>query len=175
MNTEQSYNVALIGNGGVGKTSLLNAIDGKFEMRYNNTSGVDKKSVLFNTTQGLIKLKIFDYAGQEQYAGRDSNGADLSVIMYDLTNKLSHKMAHTFWKNFAGNSPTLYVANKNDIKDQWVNTTDIKISCRKDPKSVRILMQTILRKLTNDSQLEILDEVKDIVVIPIPPSNHYDE
>lgn len=167
MSTQQSYNVALIGDGGVGKTAVLNAIDGKFERRYYNTSGVQRTDISFNTTRGLITLKILDYAGQEQFYNRNSNNADLSVIMYDLSNRLSHENAYTFWKNFAGNSPTLYVATKNDIREKWVETTDLKISCKNDPKSVRILMQIILRKLTNDGQLEILDQVKEIVPIPI--------
>jgi small GTP-binding protein len=157
-----SYNIALIGNGGVGKTSLLLALEGKFPQRYNPTTGVYVKSLLVNTNRGPINLKLWDYAGQEQFANRNSSDADLSIIMYDLTSKISYKKAHTFWKNYAGNSPTLYVATKNDISEQWVQSNDIKISCRKDPNSVRNLMQKVLHTLTGDSEIVIMDEITQI-------------
>lgn len=157
-----SYNIALFGNDGVGKTSLLLALEGKFSQRYNPTSGIYVKTLLVNTNRGPINLKLWDYAGQEKYMIRNRGDADLSIIMYDLTNKLSYDSAKTFWKNYAGNSPTLYVATKNDISEQWVQSNDIKISCRKDPNSVRNLMQKVLHTLTGDSEIVIMDEIKQI-------------
>jgi small GTP-binding protein len=157
-----SYNIALIGNGGVGKTSLLLALEGKFQQRYNPTTGIYVKSLLVNTNRGPINLKLWDYSGQEQFVKSNSGDADLSIIMYDLTSKTSYKNAQTFWKKFAKNSPTLYVATKNDISEQWVQTNDIKVSCRKDPNSVRNLMQKVLHTLTGDNEIVITDEITQI-------------
>lgn len=150
-----SYTVALLGNGGVGKTSFLRALDDTFLRHYIVTLGISESIRTFNTNRGPITLTIRDYAGQEKYKqGLNSSSADLSVVMYDVTSVISYKHARTDWNTIAGTSPIMYVANKCDIAEQYVSSgADIRISCKNRPNSIRACVQSILRRLTNDDEL----------------------
>lgn len=148
-----TFNIALIGSGGVGKTSLIRLLSGgSFQPYYNPTTGIVTTSFLVHTAQGPFTLNILDYAGQEIFESRNSYNADLSIIMYDLGSKLSYKLATSFWKDFAGQSFTLYIANKNDLKDKYVLTNDLAISC-KNINTPRIFFSAIIRSLANTEYL----------------------
>jgi small GTP-binding protein len=61
--------IILIGDGAVGKTSLISRfVEGRFESSYQATLGVD----LFNKTvtlpNGSVMLNIWDIAGQSSFA-----------------------------------------------------------------------------------------------------------
>lgn len=62
------FKIILLGDTGVGKTSLMvKFTDGDFESRYFTTIGVDfhVRTVILDETR--IKLQIWDTAGQERF------------------------------------------------------------------------------------------------------------
>ena len=62
------YKIVLIGDCGVGKTSLLLKFsDDIFEQNYNCTIGVDFKIQNLKVDEHNIKLQIWDTAGQERF------------------------------------------------------------------------------------------------------------
>lgn len=138
-----TYTIALLGDGGVGKSSFLRALNGTFQSYYIPTTGI----VTTTHVQGPITLIFRDYAGQEKYSNRSFEKADLAIIMYDVTNKMSYKNAQNYWKNYASTTPTIYVANKCDVAVP--NTDDIKISCKTPMNSINKLMSKIQSRLTN--------------------------
>ena len=92
-----SKKVILIGDSGVGKTSILNrSVYNKFEPEQLTTLGASFKSkeVFFSLEgeQKSIKLQIWDTAGQEKFQSltkmyfRDAKAA---LIVYDITDKES--------------------------------------------------------------------------------------
>ena len=148
------YKIALLGCGGVGKTSLIRTLNNKsYDTRYKATSGILIYTLNLTTDYEPVTLQIYDYSGQEMYSHQTITDADLSIIMYDLTNTLTYKRAMNDWTRIAGTTPILYVANKSDIPSAIVvKSNDIKISCR-DPDSITELKNEILHRLVNHERL----------------------
>jgi GTPase SAR1 family protein len=135
-----SYTIALLGNGGVGKTSFIRG----FIPKYNPTIGIDTYTITF----GSITLHFLDYAGQEIYSHKPVDNADLAIIMYDLSSPISYKIALDTWTRIAANTPILYVANKSDVADQRVSSNHIKISSKNNPTSINQFMNSIITRLS---------------------------
>jgi Ras-related protein Rab-1A len=57
--------ILIIGDGGVGKTALINRFtEDRFYMSYTATIGVDFRSKIIQCNDKIIKLQIWDTAGQ---------------------------------------------------------------------------------------------------------------
>ena len=86
------FNVILIGDSGVGKTSIMaKFIDGNFENNKKCTINVEFKTKNLKIDKDLYaKLTIFDTAGQERYRAitknyfKDSHGI---ILIYDITKR----------------------------------------------------------------------------------------
>lgn len=90
--------LVLVGDGGVGKSTYLQALLGcNFERKYMPTLGVE----VFPTTvrrgnASEVKYSVWDTAGQEKLGGLREGyyiGAERVVVMFDLTNPLSFRNA----------------------------------------------------------------------------------
>ena len=110
MNTKRK--ILIVGDGGVGKTSLINNyLNNTFEQKYISTSNIN----ILESDEYIF----YDFPGQEKYSSHDINLSDIDIciIMYDVTNKISYKNIQ-FWKlkvqNLCGNIPTIIVGNKID-------------------------------------------------------------
>eukprot|EP01071_Lankesteria_metandrocarpae_P005014 Lankesteria_metandrocarpae@DN3810_c0_g1_i1.p1 len=85
--------VIILGDSGVGKTSLMNQfVHKRFSNQYRATIGADfvSKDVVVDGQQ--VTLQIWDTAGQERFQSLGVafyRGADCSVLVYDITNTKS--------------------------------------------------------------------------------------
>ena len=62
------FPICLLGEAGVGKTSLLTRFcDNSFKERYNNTIGVDFRVITLKCKNIISKIHIWDTAGQERF------------------------------------------------------------------------------------------------------------
>nr|QBK93151.1 MAG: Ras family GTPase [Pithovirus LCPAC403] len=121
-----SHKIAFIGDGGVGKTTLLTRhITGEFEKKYLATQGIDSKTMSFSTNKGRIIFNILDVSGQEKF-GLSANhfiGAECAVVMFDVTSTISYKNVE-FWVNHLRKAvpeiPIILCGNKVDIIDRKV-------------------------------------------------------
>lgn len=145
-NYDYLFKIILIGDSGVGKSSLLQRYtDDVFTNVYSSTIGVDfrMKTIKFNGK--IIKLQIWDTAGQERFRaiiGSYYRGADGIIICYDTTNYNSFNNVK-LWLNeiekyYNNNDITKVIfGTKNDIKNNHIvndeslnslaNATNIKI------------------------------------------------
>ena len=87
------YKVVMIGESGVGKTSmLLRFTDNTFNPLPFTTVGVDFKLKTLRVDDKLIKLQVWDTAGQERYRSisqayfRNTNGC---IAVYDINSRTS--------------------------------------------------------------------------------------
>uniref|UniRef100_A0A7S1Z1G9 Uncharacterized protein n=1 Tax=Trieres chinensis TaxID=1514140 RepID=A0A7S1Z1G9_TRICV len=87
------FKVLLIGDSGVGKTSLLTRFaDDAFTSCHLATIGVDFKIRTIDLNGKTVKLQLWDTAGQERFRSlipsyiRDSS---VAVVVYDVTNRAS--------------------------------------------------------------------------------------
>ena len=95
MNKEYDYlfKLILLGDSGVGKTSLLlRFADDTFNDTFLPTIGIDFKIKTLNLDGKIIKLQIWDTAGQLRYRFITSayyRGAEGIIIVYDVTDQTS--------------------------------------------------------------------------------------
>lgn len=87
------FKVLLIGNSSVGKSSLLlRFADNVFQETFYPTIGVDFKIRTFDNEGSIIKLQMWDTAGQEKFKTITSayyKNAQGIILVYDVCDKKS--------------------------------------------------------------------------------------
>ncbi|KAG4201326.1 hypothetical protein ERO13_A05G271500v2 [Gossypium hirsutum] len=80
--------VIVLGDSGVGKTSLMNQyVHKKFSQQYKATIGADFVTKELQIEDRLVSLQIWDTAGQERFQSLGVafyRGADCCVLVYDV-------------------------------------------------------------------------------------------
>lgn len=134
MNPDYDYlfKILLIGNSGVGKSSLLlRFADDTFTDNFMPTIGVDFKIRTLEVDGRTIKLQIWDTAGQERFKTITSSyykGAHGIIVVYDITDKESFKNIDNWMneveKHASDNVSRILVGNKCDLDESRQVTTD---------------------------------------------------
>ncbi len=97
--------VVLIGESGVGKTSIINRYThNKFNESETITIGASfiAKTILLQDYNQSIKFEIWDTAGQEKYRALAKvfyKNAAVCVLVYDITRKNSFEALKNYWIN----------------------------------------------------------------------------
>ena len=97
--------VVLIGESGVGKTSIINRyISNTFSPILTSTPGASftTKTVFLNDFNQSIKFEVWDTAGQEKYRALAKvfyKNAAVCILVYDITRKTSFDELKTYWVN----------------------------------------------------------------------------
>ncbi len=96
-----------------------------FEESYKCTIGVDflMKSVIIKGQ--TVKLQLWDTAGQEKYKSMVSSyyrGANVALIVFDITNRQSFEALPLWIENFYKNGPEqkniILIGNKKDLEEK---------------------------------------------------------
>jgi small GTP-binding protein len=100
----QSCKVVLLGESGVGKTSIISRfINNVFGENIISTTGASYagKTMTFDEFEGkAIKFEIWDTAGQEQYRSLTKifyKDAAAAILVYDITRKDSFLELKNYW------------------------------------------------------------------------------
>ena len=99
------YKVVLIGESGVGKTSIINRyILNKFDDALPSTLGASfiSKTVFFENYNQSIKFEIWDTTGQEKFRSLAKifyKNASVCIFVYDICNKATFNELKNFWIN----------------------------------------------------------------------------
>jgi len=121
--------VIILGDSGVGKTSLMNQyVNKKFTNQYKATIGADflTKEVLVDDC--LVTMQIWDTAGQERFQSLGVafyRGADCCVLVYDVNNGKSFETLDSWRDEFLiqasprdpENFPFVVLGNKIDVEE----------------------------------------------------------
>ncbi|KAL4494128.1 hypothetical protein ABPG72_016084 [Tetrahymena utriculariae] len=124
---EYPFQLVLIGDPGVGKTSfLIRFSEDSFLKNVNTSVGIDFRfrSLILQNKQ--IKLKIWDTAGQENFRSISKKyfqKADAVVIMFDITNNESFNNLGYWSKELNENCkdiniPKILVGHKSDLNSK---------------------------------------------------------
>ena len=116
------FKLIIIGASGVGKTCLLlRAIKNDFKDEYDVTIGVEFGSMSMKIDGFLIKLQIWDTAGQETYKSVTRvfyKGAHCIFLVYDITSAESFRKAKDWLEEVRSNSGPnvviMLIGNKSD-------------------------------------------------------------
>ena len=126
------FRLVLIGNSGVGKTSLVTKyVDNFFSLSFVATAGVDFKIKTLNIDGKTIKLQIWDTAGQERFSSISpmyTRKADGVVLIYDITDDNSIESISKWMDNIKEHTPDnvkqVLIGNKIDRKEKRVVSTE---------------------------------------------------
>lgn len=79
----------IVGDGGVGKTSLVQQfVNSRFKSNYKITIGVDVSAKTIDLADTKVQLSIHDIGGQDKFAplrGNFYRGANIAMGVYDIT------------------------------------------------------------------------------------------
>ena len=123
---EYLFKIILIGNSGVGKSSIMQRyMKQTFNSNYKITIGVDFLMKSLKINDEIVKLQVWDTAGQEKYRSMTSSyyrGAHVALIVFDLTSHTSFEALPLWIENFYKNGPeqknTILIGNKKDLVEE---------------------------------------------------------
>lgn len=139
---KSSYKIIIIGDSGVGKTSLMRRyVNHNFSEIYKSTIGVDFLCKTLKINNKLIDLQIWDTAGSERFYSMNNafyRGADACIVVFDVTNINSFMSLENWIDEFLINAslkepesfPFVIIGNKADLyKERRVNSNMISRFC----------------------------------------------
>ena len=179
----ETLKVVLIGESGVGKTSIISQfIDKVFENDPQSTIGGTFSTKKIQCGNGkLLNLEIWDTAGQERYRSvtkmfyKDANAA---LLIYDITNKISFEEIQKYWivqvKESApeniilaivGNKLDLFENEKVDEKKAKdfakKNNAFFALTSAKNTSGIEDLFLEIAKKYSGSDIVSIIQEKDD--------------
>ena len=119
------YKIVILGDVSVGKSSLITRIStNHFKDGYEPSVGMDFANKSCKYKDKILKMQIWDTAGQEKYKSLIPSylrGANIVMIVFDLSSKTSFNNLIK-WVNFVqditSNVHIAVIANKNDLLDK---------------------------------------------------------
>ncbi len=125
MSYKATFKILLLGNGGVGKTAVVQRfVHGKFKESYQMTIGMEPYS-RYETINGVkVVYSLWDIAGQEKFRAMRQiffQGARGTIIVFDLTRRESFEKIEEWMeesKAEANDQLFLLIGNKNDLEDE---------------------------------------------------------
>jgi len=178
---KQLYKIIILGDSGVGKTSLLNQyVNGRYTQQYRATVGADFMAKEVMIDDRVVNLQIWDTAGQERFQSLGPafyRGADCCVLVYDITNQKSFESLDSWRDEFLmqgnpkdpENFPFIVLGNKCDKEgerkvaksgaEKWCKnhgSVEIFETSAKDNVNVESAFQVIAKAAaTQDKEEEI--------------------
>ena len=173
MNEPESIKVVLVGESGVGKTSIISQFTSKTFDSHRETSlsaQFISKTVDFKDIGKQIKFDIWDTVGQEKYRSLAKifyKDAKVIVFVYDITTEYSFNELKNYWyeetkANSDGNPILAVVGNKIDLyNNQKVSNTDGK----EFAESIGAIFQTT-SALSDSGISNLFDNIGKTYLIP---------
>ena len=128
MTCDEKIQLIMIGESNVGKTSLIRRYTKNlFNLNHLDTAGIEFNSREEKINNKIVKVKIWDTAGQEIFHSLTKNfyrKADGIIIVFDITNKESFDKIHDWIKSVHDNIETyreiqiIIVGNKIDLEEK---------------------------------------------------------
>ena len=131
--TASKVKIALLGNEGVGKTSVLSQLtDSKFNARPNTTVGAMFLNKRVNIGDAKYDMQLWDTAGQERFRTiasiyfRDSHGI---MLVYDVTNRKTYDDLNYWFNEIYAKCEksvvVMIVGNKSDLSENVITVEEV--------------------------------------------------
>ncbi|MGQ4892189.1 MAG: Rab family GTPase [Candidatus Njordarchaeia archaeon] len=155
--------VVMAGDGGVGKTSILEAYRGGNLSKVTMTIGVNLMSIKVDER---FSLQIWDLSGQEQYRFLIDvffRGAKIAILVFDLSRPQTlynlTKWAQILREGAGPKIPTIVIGNKKDIERK---VTQEEIQSRIKELGLPILKYFETSAAKNEGVVEVFDYLKGL-------------
>lgn len=151
----------LVGNSGVGKTSIISRYLGKFNPKEKTTIGASFTNKLEVVNDKKILFEIWDTAGQERYRSINNifyQDAYICLLVYDITKKQTFDDIKEYWYKSVLDESTEniifhIVGNKIDlIREEEVDRNEVNDYCDK----IGVDVSFISAKEENSTYVDIL-------------------
>ena len=164
--------ILLVGDSGVGKSSLLmRFIEDAFE-EVSPTVGVDFKLKMMNVDGKRLKLTVWDTAGQDEYAQfrpLSYDGANVMLLAFSCDSRESYESVEAKWKaeleTRAAGVPIVLVATKTDLRDAGKGEVS-----RRDGEDLKLRIDAAAyvecSALTQNGLAAVFDTVVDVHLNP---------
>lgn len=177
--------IILVGNSGVGKTSLLGRFLGnEFDKNYQCTISAETKAKKLNIDMSTsVNLKIWDTCGQEKYRSLIKNyyqNSSLAIIVYSVTDQTSFDDVNEWYKqiklNTSPDCKIFLIANKVDLPERKITTEQGKKY--KNDFKFDLFMETSAKSGFNSKELFIngatalYKEHEKVVMYEKNPNSH---
>ena len=125
----------LVGESGVGKTSIISRYLNSFQEKPDLTLGAYFSNKLVVIDGYKLNFEIWDTAGQEQYRSINNlfyKDAHICILVYDITNKTSFNCLRDYWYEAVllhGRQDIIFgiAGNKSDLyEDEEVNEKEVE-------------------------------------------------
>ena len=189
----------LIGDSGVGKTSLLNRfVTEEFSQTYKATIGADfmRKEIVVDDKH--VSLQLWDTAGQERFQSLGSSfyrGADACILVYDITLQKSFDSIISWKQEFLSQCgpnnpetfPFMVVGNKCDLEvdravslaksNQWARDQDLPLieASAKDNIRIEEIFIEIAKKTLKREKVTVPVLSNNVVLAPAPQQKKIDK
>lgn len=159
----------IVGQGGVGKTCLLNRIINDKFVEGASTEGIDIAQWCFESEGKEIRLNTWDFGGQEIYHSTHQfflTKRSLYIFVWDARQEEEYGRID-YWLNtiqsFANDSPIIIVINKCDETRKNIKMIDITNLCTRFPQIVDCFYVSCLDNTNIDILREqIINEAKKL-------------
>ena len=151
----------IVGDSGVGKTSIISRYLKKYNEKEKSTIGASFTNKLETVDGKVILFEIWDTAGQERYRSINNifyQDAYICLLVYDITKKESFDNIKEYWYKSVleeSNEKTIFhiVGNKIDLlKDETVDRKEVKDYC----DNIGADLSFISAKDENENYIDIL-------------------
>ena len=160
--------VILVGDSGVGKTSIIGIYLNRYSAEQRSTIGASYSNKLEEIDNYKINFDIWDTAGQERFRSVNTifyKEAYICIMVYDITKEESFQSIKEYWYNtvtenslnkiifgIAGNKIDLFAESEVEKKEVEKYATKInalfsETSAKQDPKGFKIFIKELLGKL----------------------------
>lgn len=173
--TDKLYEAKLIviGNGGVGKSSLVDSIleSEDFKVDKESTEGIDITSWNLNVEDVIlegfntkrVKVNVWDFGGQEIYRSTHQfflTKRSLYIFVWDARVSENY-FSFSYWLNIintlASESPIIVVMNKADVRSKEIDTITLKLKYKNIVDFIKVSCKT--KRGVKDLQFLIKDSI----------------
>jgi len=139
---DYTIKLLIVGDSSVGKSNFIyRFIENRFCEEYLTTSGIDLKTANIKVKDKMIRVQLWDTAGQEKYRAITKNlflkvlGA---LVFYDITNENSFQNLKEWVKSIkeecGGHMQMILIGSKSDLADERVVRRDEAEAYAKEQK-----------------------------------------
>lgn len=162
------FKIILIGESGVGKSSLLlRYTDDQFSSNHITTIGVDFKIRSVELGDKIFKLQIWDTAGQERFRSITTSyyrGAHGILLVFDVTDQLSFDNLRNYIENVSlhcnKDVPLLLIGNKSDQVSKRVISSNVAKEYADSLNCVYIETSACTSSNVNEAFIELINLIR---------------